>query len=242
MFKAMLSRAKVMLSLACLASALLAISGCSGGIDPNVPSADRQPVGSSGKKSGKSASRKPSPAEPSGEPRGEERCGTERWAVKTLADPSAKDIDFKKIYRSSVNQLRALPVPGGKTGRNDPRERPDEFRVFQVNAELVSAKSEEDSDIHLVIADPSNKSNTMIVELPSDGCTGTIQKKQMQSARKSFLRACGSVGSSRFTDLSGKATIRGVAFFDVIHGQRGVAPNGIEIHPVLSFSGSCSRS
>jgi len=26
-----------------------------------------------------------------------------------------------------------------------------------------------------------------------------------------------------------------VAFFDVIHGQRGVAPNGIELHLVLSF-------
>lgn len=31
----------------------------------------------------------------------------------------------------------------------------------------------------------------------------------------------------------------GVGFFDVIHGQTGVAPNGIELHPVVSFSGSC---
>jgi len=27
--------------------------------------------------------------------------------------------------------------------------------------------------------------------------------------------------------------ITGVGFFDYIHGQRGVAPNGIELHPVL---------
>ncbi len=26
--------------------------------------------------------------------------------------------------------------------------------------------------------------------------------------------------------------ITGVGFFDYIHGQRGVAPNGIELHPV----------
>lgn len=27
--------------------------------------------------------------------------------------------------------------------------------------------------------------------------------------------------------------ITGVGFFDYVHGQRGVAPNGIELHPVL---------
>ena len=28
-------------------------------------------------------------------------------------------------------------------------------------------------------------------------------------------------------------TVTGVAFFDALHGQEGVAPNGIELHPVL---------
>jgi hypothetical protein len=27
--------------------------------------------------------------------------------------------------------------------------------------------------------------------------------------------------------------VTGVGFFDFLHGQRGVAPNGIELHPVL---------
>jgi hypothetical protein len=33
------------------------------------------------------------------------------------------------------------------------------------------------------------------------------------------------------------ATVKivGVGFFDKIHGQRGVAPNGIELHPVLGI-------
>jgi hypothetical protein len=30
-------------------------------------------------------------------------------------------------------------------------------------------------------------------------------------------------------------TVRGVGFFDFIHGQNGVAANGIEIHPVLEL-------
>jgi hypothetical protein len=32
-----------------------------------------------------------------------------------------------------------------------------------------------------------------------------------------------------------RGSIVGVGFFDVIHGQRGVAPNGIELHPVLGI-------
>ena len=38
-----------------------------------------------------------------------------------------------------------------------------------------------------------------------------------------------------------RATITGVGFFDSIHGQTGVAPNGIELHTDLSFEGT-SRS
>jgi hypothetical protein len=33
-----------------------------------------------------------------------------------------------------------------------------------------------------------------------------------------------------------RAQITGVAFFDFLHGQTGVAPNGIELHPVLGFA------
>jgi hypothetical protein len=42
--------------------------------------------------------------------------------------------------------------------------------------------------------------------------------------------------ASSFSFLRGSATITGVGFFDLLHGQTGVAPNGIELHPVLGFS------
>jgi hypothetical protein len=32
-----------------------------------------------------------------------------------------------------------------------------------------------------------------------------------------------------------EGAMTGAAFFDFIHGQTGVAPNGIELHPVLAF-------
>jgi hypothetical protein len=33
-----------------------------------------------------------------------------------------------------------------------------------------------------------------------------------------------------------RARVGGVAFFDFLHGQTGVVPNGIELHPVLGFA------
>jgi hypothetical protein len=57
----------------------------------------------------------------------------------------------------------------------------------------------------------------------------------MKNARNAFGDACGVPGSSTFTKLKGRATIRGIGFFDFLHGQTGVAPNGIELHPVLRF-------
>jgi hypothetical protein len=52
------------------------------------------------------------------------------------------------------------------------------------------------------------------------------------------LRAA--VAGHDFDRLWGTATITGVGFFDYQHGQTGVAPNAIELHPVLGFKGACS--
>ena len=54
--------------------------------------------------------------------------------------------------------------------------------------------------------------------------------------RSALIAACGQPSSSHFTDLKGTATVTGVGFFDIPHGQTGIAPNAIELHPVLKFS------
>jgi len=35
---------------------------------------------------------------------------------------------------------------------------------------------------------------------------------------------------------SGRARVVGIGFFDYNHGQTGLAPNAIELHPVLGFA------
>jgi hypothetical protein len=119
-----------------------------------------------------------------------------------------------------------------------------EFRTYRIRASLLEAKRETDHDVHLVVANPHNLTQTMIVQLPDVGCRGpaSSQKRaQMQRARRAYERASGAPSPTRFARLRGSAVIVGVGFFDFRHGQRGVAPNGIELHPVLSFTSSGCR-
>jgi uncharacterized protein (TIGR03437 family) len=73
----------------------------------------------------------------------------------------------------------------------------------------------------------------MIGEIPLPACVGSDSPfaAAIANARAEL--------NARLTPTTGfKATnlpvqIRGVGFFDFLHGQTGVAPNGIELHPVL---------
>ena len=64
----------------------------------------------------------------------------------------------------------------------------------------------------------------------------------MDDARAALAASCGGLAGAKPVTLSGTVTLTGVGYFDPIHGQSGVAPNGIELHPVLSFaSPDCKR-
>jgi hypothetical protein len=157
--------------------------------------------------------------------------------VKTLSDADAGNVNFSAVS-STVTNLRALPVPSSLPA--DSRIAPTELTTFTVTATVVEFKLEEDRDFHLVIADPSDASATMIVEFPDAAvCSGAVSsdhRSEMESARHSIIAAVGQPSSSHFTSISGTVTLTGVGFFDFKHGQTGVAPNAIELHPVLSFT------
>jgi hypothetical protein len=99
---------------------------------------------------------------------------------------------------------------------------PFERLVFRVTAAVTLVRAEPDGDLHIVLTDGHQ---TMIAEAPLPACTGRatpFQRRQMSRARAT-ARVCR------------KATVTGVAFFDFFHSQTGVAPNAIELHPVLDF-------
>ena len=141
-------------------------------------------------------------------------CGVERWTVKTLQDRPS----LKRARTTTVHYLVTRPAPPHLPNTRLPFER----NIYTVTAEVVLVRSEEDGDLHLVLHSGSDQ---MIAESPSSSCTGratATRRRQMTKAR-GLVQVCS------------RARVTGVAFFDFKHGQTGVAPNAIELHPVLAF-------
>ncbi|MGN6796907.1 MAG: hypothetical protein ACTHKS_02025 [Gaiellaceae bacterium] len=183
---------------------------------------------------GRAAVGRPGPAIVSGgegtelDPGDTNGCGGR--SKKTLTDAGAASVDFTPTL-DTVAALRVLDPSSAGPGR--PRTTP-ELTTYVVTARLVYAKLEADHDIHLVIQDPTTL-GTMIVEFPDPTCpalVGTPHASEIAAARQAVLRA---MGGTYAPQLFGTAEITGVGFFDLIHGQHGVAPNGIELHPATSF-------
>lgn len=162
-------------------------------------------------------------------------CGVERWSVKTGTDPDAPLVDLNSSTVTTIQNLASLPAPPDPPGPPlNARIQPTETTVYILNATMTLYKKETDVDYHIVVQD--NAGNTMIVEIPSPACVAPPSPfaTAIASARSKF--------DSRFTATPDFQTanipvrVKGVAFFDFLHGQTGVAPNGIELHPVLDIN------
>lgn len=159
------------------------------------------------------------------------QCGSERWDVKTLTDPGAEGVDLTPS-RATVEQLSALPVPA--EFKRDAARLPSEFQSYTVEATLVEFKEEDDNDIHLVIMGPSGRS--MIAEIPEPTCAeGSRLEAEIARARARFIESFGEPSRTSWSEVNAIVTVTGVLFFDVHHGQRGVAPNAVELHPVFDM-------
>jgi hypothetical protein len=157
------------------------------------------------------------------------RCGTERWPVKT-----ATDYDRNKIHQravdSTIKYMDSRPAPSNKP--QSTRIRPVEVTTYRVHARLVEYKQEADNDYHLVLRDASGR--TMIAEIPAPSCVGRIspERNKIVAARRWFNQHYDA--TSDYKTAGQRVIVTGVGFFDYLHGQTGVAPNGIELHPVVA--------
>lgn len=158
-------------------------------------------------------------------------CGVERWSVKTGTDADAGLVNLASPVPQSIGYLRGLGAPATPPANH--RVQPTEITEFVVDATLVEYKLESDSDYHLVIADAQG--NTMIAEIPDPACVGAGSPLAggIQSARQQFDGSY--TATTSFTTVNVPVRVTGVAMFDFLHGQTGVAPNGIELHPVLDI-------
>lgn len=172
------------------------------------------------------------PREKTAPPPKEDDCGVERWKVKTLSDIDSSSIDFTKIAPTTVSSQARMPTI--KITR-DIRQ-PSENTVLSVTALVTSYKAEDDGDIHIVLQDPST-GETMIAEIPNPHCTNILNTSRADMITKTRDWFIANIGhpTSKFKNTKTMVTITGTSFIDHIHGQRGAAPNGREIHPVLSM-------
>lgn len=157
-------------------------------------------------------------------------CGVERWAVKTGMDSDAVKVNQANVVPSSVGALTALSAPSNPTARVAPTE----TTVFSIHATLTKFKMEtDDSDYHLILDD--GQGHTLIAEMPSADCIGSSPFKTAIGDVRAVVFTRFHPGPS-FRATRANVTVTGVGFFDRVHGQTGVAPNGIELHPVLSIA------
>ncbi len=159
------------------------------------------------------------------------QCGVERWSVKTGTDPNSGLINLNSSTNTTIASMRAFTAPSPIPANN--RVSPAETTQWVINATLTQYKLESDSDYHLILKDASGL--TMIIEIPSPSCVGAGSPffAGIQNSRSEF--------DARFTATTSFQTanipvqVKGVGMFDFLHGQTGVAPNGMELHPVLDI-------
>ncbi len=158
-------------------------------------------------------------------------CGVERWSVKTGTDADADLVDLGNPVSQTISYLRSLTAPATPPANN--RVQPAEITNFVLDATLVEYKLENDSDYHLVIED--GQGNTMIAEIPDPACVGagSPMADGIANSRQQFDSAYTATSSFKTANIPVQLT--GVAMFDFLHGQTGVAPNGIELHPVVGI-------
>jgi hypothetical protein len=188
-----------------------------------------------------------------------QRAVHERWPVKTGADAGAANLVTQVPVAGTIAGMVALAVPAVRPP--DARAPGAEETVWELNATLTGYKHESDGDYHLVIAD--GQGNTMIAEIPDPAALapGSFFTEQITAARQAFdnqfglqlAAAAQPAGTPQFAaaaivpaliPASESVTVRGLGFFDFAHGQDGVAPNAIELHPVISieFHGPASAA
>jgi hypothetical protein len=165
------------------------------------------------------------------------KCGTERWSVKTLSDRDTLKINFYQKVRTTVHEQVSLPKPA-HIAEDLPRMQ-SETTLYVLDCWLVGYKKEKDKDIHMIIKDLST-GETMVAEIPSAYCffiQKTSRYNKFVILNQWFLMNIGKP-ASKFTYIKFplKVQITGVGFYDFLHGQKGMAPNGREIHPVLEMS------
>jgi hypothetical protein len=160
------------------------------------------------------------------------QCSGERGPVKVGTDPDVALVATTPIP-TTIATLRSFPSM--RPLPQDRRVGPIETTMYSVTATLTEYRLDADGDYHLVLSDELGR--TVVARIPSPTCVnGSRFATQIAAARRAFETRFQAVPELRTAMVP--VEVRGVGFFDFLHGQRGMAPNGVELHPVtyLTFN------
>ena len=161
--------------------------------------------------------------------------GEERWPEKVMRDRAARRVNLE-AQSTTVADLAALPVAHPVKGHEPRGVIEAEFRAWTVEGVVIVARRNADQDAHIAIR---AEGATLITESAHPACAyGSIVLDQIKAARRQIHAAVGGRDITRSTlaRLTGKRVrVTGIGFVDKLHGQEGIAPNGIELHPITAF-------
>lgn len=152
------------------------------------------------------------------------------WPYKIGTDPDVGKVSLVPVP-TTIDALVALPHV----------ERPEELRRIEPvevttyelrDVTLKSFQRAPDGDVHMVLADEHG--HTLIAEAAPPFCTDDSSpwKGRISAARAVVDEE---IPMTMMGWTSRTISLAGPGYFDTLHGQFGVAPNGIEIHPVLAI-------
>lgn len=159
------------------------------------------------------------------------KCGgEERWEQKVLIDPESENID-ETPHTTTIQELRSINTKSKKNKYEEGKSRMEiEQSVYRIeHCFITDIIHEKDNDLHLVIED-GNK-NTMIAEIVDPKCPKAKKSKWEQeflTVKQKMMQYASSFRHYQFT-------ITGVLFVDKAHGQTGLAPNAVELHPIIDL-------
>jgi len=155
-------------------------------------------------------------------------CSGYRWDVKTGQDPQASQVNLGSVTPTTVGYLTSLPAQPSLP--DDYRLPPVELTQYEVTGTIVDYSLEHDDDYHVVIKD-SSSSNVMITEIPDPACVPSSSPFAAMAANARSVFAANASSA-----IGATVAIKGVGFFDSNTLTSNVAPNKIELHPVLDIN------
>jgi len=174
-----------------------------------------------------------------GQAQASSRAPVFRWKVRTGSDSDASLVEEAPV-KATVEELvkkrrpATMKDPAGRYPAYQGKRAPGvERTIYDVEATIVAHKLQMSGSYHLDLQGETGA--TMIANCvdPQHVDAESRWAQQIATVRAEVEKKL----SPRAVYVSGSWPVRisGVGFFNQVHGQHGVAPNGIELTPVLSI-------